>query len=229
MRTHAAPIAATPTGKRRSLPKTSHFVVYLDGEGTEPSQELNGREALTPVFADLNRYAATTHFNGQSTGAGTPSLSVHCLNPCYLRTIRGRLARRPAGRNRLFCRHFLRPLRHGATACHAEGRGFESLQPLPKRPSFPGLFRLGSRLVRLRRRTIIGQWRPSQPCERPWGGDDVQAFLVATRTADLLQARRMPDVRFSGAYLRAAAPMSNDGILGADPRPSACTDCLFSV
>ena len=28
-----------------------------------------GREALTPVFADLNRYEATTHFNGQSTVA----------------------------------------------------------------------------------------------------------------------------------------------------------------
>ena len=45
----------------------THFVVYMDGEGTEPSQGLNGREALTPVFADLNRYEATTHFNGQST------------------------------------------------------------------------------------------------------------------------------------------------------------------
>jgi uncharacterized protein (TIGR02246 family) len=45
----------------------THFVVYMDGEGTDPSQELNGREALTPVFADLNRYEATTHFNGQST------------------------------------------------------------------------------------------------------------------------------------------------------------------
>jgi hypothetical protein len=28
---------------------------------------LDGREALAPVFADLNRYEATTHFNGQST------------------------------------------------------------------------------------------------------------------------------------------------------------------
>jgi ketosteroid isomerase-like protein len=45
----------------------THFVVYMDGEGTGPSQELNGREALTPVFADLNRYEATSHFNGQST------------------------------------------------------------------------------------------------------------------------------------------------------------------
>ena len=28
---------------------------------------LDGREALTPVFEDLNRYQATMHFNGQST------------------------------------------------------------------------------------------------------------------------------------------------------------------
>ena len=39
----------------------------MEGEGSEPTQELNGREALTPVFDDLNRYDATTHFNGQST------------------------------------------------------------------------------------------------------------------------------------------------------------------
>ena len=30
---------------------------------------LQGREALRPVFADLNRYETTTHFNGQSTVA----------------------------------------------------------------------------------------------------------------------------------------------------------------
>ena len=41
----------------------------MEGEGTEPTQELNGREALTPVFDDLNRYDATTHFNGQTTVA----------------------------------------------------------------------------------------------------------------------------------------------------------------
>jgi SnoaL-like domain len=39
----------------------------MDGEGTEPTYVPQGREALTPVFADLNRYQATTHFNGQST------------------------------------------------------------------------------------------------------------------------------------------------------------------
>ena len=39
----------------------------MSGEGTEPTYVLDGREALTPVFADLNQYEATTHFNGQST------------------------------------------------------------------------------------------------------------------------------------------------------------------
>jgi SnoaL-like domain len=54
-------------GQKALFTDDTHFAVYMDGEGTEPSQELNGREALTPVFADLNRYEATTHFNGQST------------------------------------------------------------------------------------------------------------------------------------------------------------------
>jgi len=39
----------------------------MNGEGSEPSYVLDGREALTPVFNDLNQYQATTHFNGQST------------------------------------------------------------------------------------------------------------------------------------------------------------------
>jgi hypothetical protein len=43
------------------------FAVYMNGDGSEPTYVLEGREALTPVFADLNRYEATTHFNGQST------------------------------------------------------------------------------------------------------------------------------------------------------------------
>jgi SnoaL-like protein len=34
---------------------------------TPPTYVLEGREALTPVFADLDRYDVTTHFNGQST------------------------------------------------------------------------------------------------------------------------------------------------------------------
>ena len=36
-------------------------------EGSEALQELHSRAALAPVFADLNKYAATMHFVGQST------------------------------------------------------------------------------------------------------------------------------------------------------------------
>jgi hypothetical protein len=45
----------------------THFVVYMDAKDPKPSQELHSREMLAPVFADLNRYAATMHFLGQST------------------------------------------------------------------------------------------------------------------------------------------------------------------
>jgi len=45
----------------------THFVVYMNAKNPKPSQELNSREALAPVFADLNKYAATMHFVGQST------------------------------------------------------------------------------------------------------------------------------------------------------------------
>jgi SnoaL-like domain len=45
----------------------THFVVYMDAKNPTPSQELHSREALAPVFADLNKYQATMHFVGQST------------------------------------------------------------------------------------------------------------------------------------------------------------------
>jgi hypothetical protein len=45
----------------------THFVVYMDAGNPKPTQELHTRDALAPVFADLNKYAATTHFVGQST------------------------------------------------------------------------------------------------------------------------------------------------------------------
>src|SRR5580700_2917253 len=45
----------------------THFVVYMDARNARPSQELHSREALAPVFADLNKYNATMHFVGQST------------------------------------------------------------------------------------------------------------------------------------------------------------------
>src|SRR5258707_14515424 len=45
----------------------THFVVYMNAKDSKPSMELHSREALAPVFADLNKYDATTHFLGQST------------------------------------------------------------------------------------------------------------------------------------------------------------------
>ena len=45
----------------------THFVVYMNAKDSKPSMELHSREALAPVFADLNKYDATTHFIGQST------------------------------------------------------------------------------------------------------------------------------------------------------------------
>ena len=54
-------------GQKSLFTDDTHFVVYMDGQGSEPSYALDGREALSPVFDDLNRYQATQHFNGQST------------------------------------------------------------------------------------------------------------------------------------------------------------------
>jgi hypothetical protein len=54
-------------GQKALFSADTPFAVYMDGPGTEPSYVLEGREALSPVFDDLNRYEATMHFNGQST------------------------------------------------------------------------------------------------------------------------------------------------------------------
>jgi len=53
-------------GQKALFTDETRFGVYMDGEDSEPTYVLQGREALTPVFEDLNRYEATTHFNGQS-------------------------------------------------------------------------------------------------------------------------------------------------------------------
>ena len=43
------------------------FEVFMDSRSAEPTQALHGRNALAPVFENLNTYRVTTHFNGQST------------------------------------------------------------------------------------------------------------------------------------------------------------------
>jgi hypothetical protein len=54
-------------GQKALFTDDMRFVVFMDGEGTEATYVVEGREALTPIFDDLNRYQVTTHFNGQST------------------------------------------------------------------------------------------------------------------------------------------------------------------
>ena len=45
----------------------AEFLVYMDSRNTVPTQDIHGRDGLRPVFENLSSYAATTHFNGQST------------------------------------------------------------------------------------------------------------------------------------------------------------------
>jgi SnoaL-like domain len=45
----------------------THFVVYMNAKDPTPTQELHSRASLASVFAELNKYDATTHFIGQST------------------------------------------------------------------------------------------------------------------------------------------------------------------
>src|ERR1700746_4082594 len=54
-------------GQMSLSPEDTHVVVYMNAKDPTPSMELHSREALAPVFADLNKYDATTHFLGQST------------------------------------------------------------------------------------------------------------------------------------------------------------------
>ena len=61
----------------------THFVVFMNAKDPTPSQELHSREALAPVFADLDKYDATTHFVGQSTiftlGTDRATGETYCL------------------------------------------------------------------------------------------------------------------------------------------------------
>src|ERR1700721_791687 len=71
------------TGQMALFTTDTHFVVYMNAKDPKPSQELNSSEALAPVFADLNRYDATTHFVGQSTiftlAANRATGEAYCL------------------------------------------------------------------------------------------------------------------------------------------------------
>jgi hypothetical protein len=54
-------------GQMSLFTKDTHFVVFMDARSEKPSMEFSRREDLAPVFGELNKYEATTHFMGQST------------------------------------------------------------------------------------------------------------------------------------------------------------------
>ncbi len=54
-------------GQMSLFTEDTHFVVFMNAKDPKPSMDLHSRDALAPVFADLNKYDATTHFVGQST------------------------------------------------------------------------------------------------------------------------------------------------------------------
>jgi hypothetical protein len=43
-------------GQKAPFTEDTHFVIYMDGQGSEPTQVLDGREGRTPVFDALNNY-----------------------------------------------------------------------------------------------------------------------------------------------------------------------------
>src|SRR5450631_4571688 len=60
-------------GQMALFTEDTHFAVYMNAKDPKPSQELHSREALAPVFADLNKYEATTHFRRPDHDLGARS------------------------------------------------------------------------------------------------------------------------------------------------------------
>ena len=76
-------------GQKSLFTEDTHFVVYMDGDGTEPTQELSGREALTPVFDDLNptrrRPISTARARSRSRAIGRPARATAWPTICLPR------------------------------------------------------------------------------------------------------------------------------------------------
>ena len=78
-------------GQKALFTTGTRFAVYMSGPDTDPACVLKSRQALTPVFEDLNQYQATTHFNGQSTVAldGEGAAGESCTIAHHLLTADG--------------------------------------------------------------------------------------------------------------------------------------------
>ena len=54
-------------GQMALFTEDTRFIVFMDAKASEPTQVINKRADLFPVFDNLNTYRATMHFHGQST------------------------------------------------------------------------------------------------------------------------------------------------------------------
>ena len=54
-------------GQMALFTEDTRFIVFMDAKASEPTQVINKRADLFPVFDNLNTYRATMHFNGQCT------------------------------------------------------------------------------------------------------------------------------------------------------------------
>jgi hypothetical protein len=88
-------------GQKALFTADTRFAVYMSGDGSEPTYVLEGREALTPVFADLNRYETTTHFNGQSRRQSQDHGRLAALPRCVRQDRRQVVLRRAQAHSRL--------------------------------------------------------------------------------------------------------------------------------
>jgi len=70
-------------GQMSLFTEDTSFIVFMDAKSSEPTQTINKRADLFPVFDNLNTYRATMHFNGQSTvlqlNDGTATGITYCI------------------------------------------------------------------------------------------------------------------------------------------------------
>ena len=70
-------------GQMGLFTEDTNFIVFMDAKDSEPTQVINKRADLFPVFDNLNTYRATMHFNGQQTvlelGDNTAKGIAYCI------------------------------------------------------------------------------------------------------------------------------------------------------
>ena len=70
-------------GQMALFTEDTRFIVFMDAKSSKPTQVINKRADLFPVFDNLNTYRATMHFNGQSTvlelNADTATGVAYCI------------------------------------------------------------------------------------------------------------------------------------------------------